>query len=125
MYSTLGIRAEKHANGAAHSLGFSPDALAERIRVFFGDGVQRESALSELRDMVPRKLQKDCGRLTKYTLPKLRITEHATPGFQESSGGDHQLRRIFLHCESFINAGAQEDAIAALWDRPGYLWGEQ
>ncbi|KAJ7118138.1 hypothetical protein C8R44DRAFT_923364 [Mycena epipterygia] len=101
IYSTLGDRAEKHANRAAHSLGLGPAAVAERIRIFLGNGSQREAALSELRDGVPGKLEKDCRRLVQYALPY--------PG----------TRRIFLDCESLKNAVVQENDIALLWNRPG------
>ncbi|KAJ7113900.1 hypothetical protein C8R44DRAFT_229320 [Mycena epipterygia] len=127
LYSTLGSKAEKYANRAAHSLGLGPTAVAERIHIFFGDGNQRESALSDLQEGIPRDLEKDCKRLMKYALPS------------ESSGTQLQafkslvalitrypgVRRIFLGCESLRNAGKHESDIAVLWDRPDDIGGEQ
>ncbi|KAJ7104897.1 hypothetical protein C8R44DRAFT_332742 [Mycena epipterygia] len=69
IYCALGDRAEKHANRAAYSLGLGPAAVAKRIRLFFGDGSQRESTLAQLREGISRKLEKDCGRLVQYALP--------------------------------------------------------
>ncbi|KAJ7692694.1 hypothetical protein B0H17DRAFT_533494 [Mycena rosella] len=68
IYSALGATAEKHANRAAHNLGLGPAAVAERIRISFGDGGQRELALNELLHTVPRKLEKECGKLVHYAL---------------------------------------------------------
>ncbi|KAJ7104902.1 hypothetical protein C8R44DRAFT_987793 [Mycena epipterygia] len=120
IYSTLGDRAEKHANRAAHSLGLGPAAVAERIRIFFGDGSDRESALSQVQDGIPGKLEKACRRLMKYALPAESIGTQleAFKSLVALTTRYPGLRRIFLK-----NTGAQADDVAVLWDRPGYVCG--
>ncbi|KAJ7104865.1 hypothetical protein C8R44DRAFT_886895 [Mycena epipterygia] len=127
MYSTLGARAEKHANRAAHSLGLGPVAVTERIRIFFGDGGERESALSDLRDRIPRRLQKDCGRLMKYALPSesSAMQLEAFKSLVALTTRYPGSRRVFLDCECLKDVGTQENDIALLWDRPVDLCEEQ
>ncbi|KAJ7616138.1 hypothetical protein FB45DRAFT_873410, partial [Roridomyces roridus] len=69
LYSSLGNVAERHVNRVAHNLGLGPAAVAERIRLSFGDGVAREESLTQLACSPPRKLKKDCARLVKYAYP--------------------------------------------------------
>ncbi|KAJ6628427.1 hypothetical protein B0H10DRAFT_1940596 [Mycena sp. CBHHK59/15] len=69
IYSTLGCSAEKYANRAAHGLGLGPNAVAQRIQTFFGDGYHRELKLKELRDNEFPKLEKDSLKLVDHALP--------------------------------------------------------
>ncbi|KAJ7118146.1 hypothetical protein C8R44DRAFT_738098 [Mycena epipterygia] len=127
IYCTLGDRAEKRANRAAHTLGLGPAAVAERIRIFLGDGTQRESALAQLRDGIPPKLEKDCGRLVQYALPSETSSTQleAFKCLVALTTRYPGLRCIFLDRESFQIAGNHESNIALLWDRPDGICGDQ
>jgi hypothetical protein len=69
VYSTLGVIADKQANRAAHSFGLGPNAVALRIRNFFGELCEKELKLAEMRRRTCRKLQRDCTQLMEYALP--------------------------------------------------------
>ncbi|KAJ7111633.1 Rho GTPase activation protein [Mycena crocata] len=121
LYSTLGGTAEKHANRAAHNLGLGSAATSERIRLFFGDGSQRESNLLQLKQESPgKKLEKDCVRLAKYALP-IESANTQLEAFKNLSAVITRypgVRRLFLRCEYLDGVPLGEDDISLLWDRP-------
>ncbi|KAJ7459356.1 G-protein alpha subunit-domain-containing protein [Mycena latifolia] len=127
VYSTLAVTAERHANRAAHILGLGPAAVAERIRIAFGYGGQRELALNELPNNVPRKVEKDCGRLMHYAL-RTESSSTQLEAFKSLVTLTTRypgLRRIFLSSEDISNAGAEETEIAGLWERTDESGGAQ
>jgi hypothetical protein len=69
VYTSLGKVLEKQANRAAHSLGLGPHVVAQKIKSFFGIGEERVQHLELLRISIPAKLDKNCWRLMRYTLP--------------------------------------------------------
>ncbi|KAJ6605597.1 hypothetical protein DFH09DRAFT_204846 [Mycena vulgaris] len=117
IYSSLGAMAEKHANRAAHSLGMGPIAVGERLSTHFGDGGEREEALSGLRTNIPRKLAKDCARLMAYALPCETLTTQleAFKSLITVITRYPGTRMILL--DSKPPAGEEGD-IAGLWDHP-------
>jgi hypothetical protein len=69
VYSTLGKALERQANRVAYSLGLGPHVLARKLASYFGNGEERIQRLKLLRTSVPPKLEKQCLKLVKYTLP--------------------------------------------------------
>ncbi|KAJ7459359.1 G-protein alpha subunit-domain-containing protein [Mycena latifolia] len=127
VYSTLAVTAERHANRAAHNLSLGPAAVAERIRIAFDDGSQCELALNELRNNVPCKVEKDCGRLMHYALPTESSSTQleAFKSLVTLTTWYPGLRRIFLSSEDISSAGAEQAEIACLWDRTDETGGSQ
>ncbi|KAJ7134017.1 hypothetical protein C8R43DRAFT_1022198 [Mycena crocata] len=120
LYSTLGGAAEKHANRAAHNLGLGPAAVAERIRLFFGDGSERESKLVLLQEESPgKRLEKDCVRLMKYALPVESATMQldAYKNLVALTTLYPGIRRLFLRCEYLEGVPLLETDIACGWER--------
>jgi hypothetical protein len=69
VYTSLGKVLEKQANCAAYGLGFGPHVVAQKIKSYFGNAEERVQHLELLRSSFPDKLEKNCWRLMKYTLP--------------------------------------------------------
>jgi hypothetical protein len=69
VYSTLGKAVERQANRVAYSLGLGPHVLVRKLASYFGNGEERIQRLKLLRTSVPPKLEKQCLKLMKYTLP--------------------------------------------------------
>jgi hypothetical protein len=69
VYTSLGRVLETHANRAAHGLGLGPHVVTQNIKSHFGKGEERVQHLKLLRNSIPGKLEKDCCRLMRYTLP--------------------------------------------------------
>jgi hypothetical protein len=75
IYTSGGIFLQRHANRMAHRLGLGPGAATHRIENFFGDGVERESNLSELAFTPCSELRRDCLRLMECALPCVFLPE--------------------------------------------------
>ncbi|KAJ7624459.1 G-protein alpha subunit-domain-containing protein [Roridomyces roridus] len=119
LYSSLGNVAERHANRAAHNLGLGPAAVAERIRLSFGDGEAREESLAQLTSATPRKLEKDCARLVKYASPSEALSTQLE-AFQclvELATRYIGLRHIMCPCVDPQSVGLGEDDLAQSWQR--------
>jgi hypothetical protein len=69
VYTSLGKVLEKQANRAAHGLGLGPHVVALKIKSHFGIGEERVQHLEVLHSSIPDKLEKNCWRLMRYTLP--------------------------------------------------------
>jgi hypothetical protein len=68
-YSASGQFLEENANRIAHKLGMGPHAVYQRIQAFFGDGLEREAKLDELKHNEIPLVKKWCLHLMKYVLP--------------------------------------------------------
>ncbi|KAJ7444982.1 hypothetical protein B0H11DRAFT_2088065 [Mycena galericulata] len=104
----------------AHRLGFGPHVVAKKISMFLGTGEERYERLSSLRDEIPPKLEKNCFRLMKYTLPtespktqRLAFDSLVTlvtlfPG----------LRALFLRSDCMRSIEITKDGLSELWHHP-------
>ncbi|KAJ7800567.1 hypothetical protein B0H14DRAFT_3785074 [Mycena olivaceomarginata] len=118
MYTAAGKVLETHANRVAFKLGLGPHVIAGKIKVHFGDGEHRMQQLELLQTTVSKKIEKQCLKLMKYSLPTesantqcqafKEIVDLATllPG----------LRVLFLQTKVLDNVTLL-DTIYALWDR--------
>ncbi|KAJ7667164.1 hypothetical protein B0H14DRAFT_3694790 [Mycena olivaceomarginata] len=118
MYTAAGKVLETHANRVAFKLGLGPHVIAGKIKLHFGDGEHRMQQLELLRTTVSKKIEKQCLKLMKYSLPTesantqcqafKEIVDLATllPG----------LRVLFLQTKVLDNVTLL-DTIYALWDR--------
>ncbi|KAF7335480.1 hypothetical protein MVEN_02201500 [Mycena venus] len=113
VYSSLGSALEKQANRAAYTLGLGPHVVAQKIQTYFENREERVRQLELLRTVASPKLEKQCSRLMKYTLPVQcqafkNVIELTTlfPGF----------RVLFLRTKHLDNIRSM-DAIYALWGR--------
>ncbi|KAF7337816.1 Cyclin N-terminal domain-containing protein [Mycena venus] len=119
VYTSLGSVLEKQANRAAYNLGVGPHAVAQKIQAYFGDCEQRVERLEDLRTSLPPKLEKQCLKLVKYTMP----TESANTQFQAFKDIVNHvtlfpgLRSLLLSAKYLENA-TSIDAVIALWERP-------
>ncbi|KAF7365847.1 High osmolarity signaling protein SHO1 [Mycena venus] len=118
LYTTLGDVLEKHANRAAHGLGFGPHVVARKIKDYFGSGEERLQQLELLRNSAPAKLEKLCLRLMKYTLrTESANTQHqAFKDIVELSTLFPGLRALFLRTKC-LEAPISIDTLSALWNR--------
>ncbi|KAF7370247.1 High osmolarity signaling protein SHO1 [Mycena sanguinolenta] len=118
VYTTLGKALETQANRAAYALGLGPQVVAQKIKVYFGNGDETIQRLELLATTVPPKLEKRCLKLMKYALP----TESANVQCQAFENIVHLvtsfpgLRVVFLRTK-FLNASPPLDTISQLWDR--------
>ncbi|KAJ6540620.1 hypothetical protein B0H19DRAFT_1175961 [Mycena capillaripes] len=120
VYRSLGKALEKQANRAAYSFGLGPHVVAEKIKLYFGDGDIRLQRLETLHTTtVPSKLEKRCSKLLRYTLPS-ESADMQRQAFNEivdlvtSFPG---LRVCFLRAK-VLDGVTSTDDISALWNRP-------
>ncbi|KAJ6605397.1 hypothetical protein DFH09DRAFT_1353851 [Mycena vulgaris] len=120
IYSTLAVSAAKHANRTAHTLGLGPEAVAQRINTFFGDGYERESQLNLFGDHRARKVEKDCLKLVEYTLPSesAHTQLQAFRAVVSITTRYPGLRRLLIGSKHIQLIEPSERAILSLWDRP-------
>ncbi|KAJ7804918.1 hypothetical protein B0H14DRAFT_3773254 [Mycena olivaceomarginata] len=109
IYTAAGKVLETHANRVAFKLGLGPHVIAGKIKLHFGDGEHRMQQLELLQTTVSKKIEKQCLKLMKYSLPSFKeIVDLATllPG----------LRVLFLQTKVLENVTLL-DTISAIWDR--------
>ncbi|KAJ6571161.1 hypothetical protein B0H19DRAFT_657834 [Mycena capillaripes] len=121
VYSTVGQALETHTNRMAHRLGLGPEVVAQKIAAFFGTGEERQLRLTALRNahQIPAKLEKDCSRLMRYTLPteSPKTQRQAFERIVALTTLFPGLRLLFL-CSSCIQSiPMSKDDISGLWDR--------
>ncbi|KAJ7327429.1 hypothetical protein DFH08DRAFT_1026306 [Mycena albidolilacea] len=118
VYTATGKVLENQANRIAFKLGLGPHVIAGKIKLHFGDGEHRMQQLELLRIIVPPKLEKQCLKLMKYSLP----TEFANTQCQAFKEIVDLvtllpgLRVLFLQTKVLDNVTSL-DTISALWDR--------
>ncbi|KAF8152798.1 hypothetical protein K438DRAFT_1864220 [Mycena galopus ATCC 62051] len=116
VYTSIGNVLETQANRAAHTLGLGPHVVACKIKSYFGNAEERMQRLELLRITIPPKLEKQCLKLIKYTLP----TEAANTQCQAFKEIIDLvtlfpgLRVLLLHTKPLEN-GISFDAISLLW----------
>ncbi|KAJ6456057.1 hypothetical protein C8R45DRAFT_1186862 [Mycena sanguinolenta] len=116
VYTTLGKAVEKQANRAAYVFGLGPQVVAQKIKVYFGNGDETVQRLELLATSVPLKLEKRCWKLMKYALP----TESANVQCQAFKNIVHLVTsfpglRVVLLCAKFLDAAPSLDTISELW----------
>ncbi|KAJ6447472.1 hypothetical protein C8R45DRAFT_1224883 [Mycena sanguinolenta] len=117
VYTSLGKTVETQANRAAYALGLGPQVVAQKIKVYFGNGDEIVQRLELLATSIPLKLEKRCSKLMKYALP----TESANVQCQAFKDIVHLvtsfpgLRLVFLRTK-FLDAATSLDTISELWD---------
>ena len=73
VYTSLGKAVETQANRVAYTFGLGPQVVAQKIKVYFGNGDETVQRLELLAASVPPKLEKRCSKLMKYALPCVRF----------------------------------------------------
>ncbi|KAJ7358354.1 hypothetical protein DFH08DRAFT_802189 [Mycena albidolilacea] len=81
VYTSVGKVLETQANRVAYKLGLGPHVIAGKIKLHFGDTEHRMQQLELLRTTVPPKLEKQCLRLMKYTVPSRTLKEKVSISF--------------------------------------------
>jgi hypothetical protein len=87
VYTAAGKVLETHANRVAFKLGLGPHVISGKIKLHFGGGEHRMQQLELLRTTVSKKIEKQCLKLMKYSLPYVccvgilpividRVTQH-------------------------------------------------
>ncbi|KAJ7921811.1 hypothetical protein B0H13DRAFT_1866413 [Mycena leptocephala] len=102
----------------SHTLGLGPDVVDGKIKSYFGNGDDRFQRLENLRaSPVPPKLEKQCMKLEKYSLP----TESANVQCQAFKAVVNLvtlfpgLRLLFVRTE-YLDGAISVDALSALWE---------
>ncbi|KAJ6480824.1 hypothetical protein C8R45DRAFT_1215766 [Mycena sanguinolenta] len=117
VYTTLGKAVEMQANRPAYAFGLGPQVVAQKIKVYFGNGDEIVQQLELLVTSVPPKLEKRCSKLMKYTLP----TESVNVQCQAFKNIVHLVTSfpglwvVFLRTK-FPEASPSLDTISQLWD---------
>ncbi|KAJ7882584.1 hypothetical protein B0H14DRAFT_1466384 [Mycena olivaceomarginata] len=118
IYSTLGKVLEKQANRAAYALGLGPHAVGRKIKVYLEMVKNGCGNWSSCTTQSPRKLEKHCLKLMKYTLPaeSANVQCQAFKGIVELTTLFPGLRFIFLSTKCLKNTPSIE-AVSALCER--------
>ncbi|KAJ6456052.1 hypothetical protein C8R45DRAFT_1111057 [Mycena sanguinolenta] len=117
VYTSLGKAVEKQANHAAYVFGLGPQVVAQKIKVYFGNGDEIVQRLELLATSIPPKLEKRCLKLMKYALP----TESANVQCQAFKNIVHLVTsfpglRVVLLRTKFLNGSPSLDTVSQLWD---------
>ncbi|KAJ7190179.1 hypothetical protein GGX14DRAFT_606401 [Mycena pura] len=121
IYENIALKAEKRVNRAAHWLGFGPVAVSEQIEKHFKNGLEREAAISRLREAASQKLKKYCVKLMQYALPTEAPSTQLVSfrSLVSITSRYPGIRKLFLECKHVSCAQNTEDDISTWWDRPG------
>ncbi|KAJ6570389.1 hypothetical protein B0H10DRAFT_1027880 [Mycena sp. CBHHK59/15] len=119
LYSSLGHSVEVYANRAAHRLGLGPNALASRIRDFFGDGDGRESKLNALAFCKFPSLEKYCVNLMQYARPSESSSTQlqAFRSITQLTTRYPRIRLLFLCCKDMQPLVPSEELLSDFWAR--------
>ncbi|KAF7370235.1 hypothetical protein MSAN_00654300 [Mycena sanguinolenta] len=118
VYTTLGKALETQANRAAYAFGLGPQVVAQKIKVYFGNGDETIQQLGLLATSVPAKLEKRCLKLMKYALPteSINVQHQAFKNIVQLVTSFPNLRLVFLHTK-FLGASPSLDTISQHWNR--------
>ncbi|KAJ7611867.1 hypothetical protein DFH06DRAFT_154192 [Mycena polygramma] len=118
MYSSLGHKLEKRVNRIAHGAGLGPAAIADRIRIYLGEGEECYLKLENLTLAPPPQIEKYCARIIHYSLPEAASTQIAAfTSIIELSTSFPGMRALFHQTIVLQRLPRCKEKLLILWDR--------